>query len=348
MGWLMGGVSDRYLRFADAGDQHVGRTVCGLDPSCADFALLPPHFLLNNNQEVGALVNDTIIRTFPSLKDRPHMRPVLALCLASLVHSFDDLKAILHAQHAARSSFLFCNESQVRLLKEHVYVGHSSPELTATGVPTSVAVLRQNEELQRRVDAAADRILAGVERIIEEKAVNPQTITRDCLMRTLREVILEAGVAGTASSSASESASSTASQYTYFQWGGRFRTVPEGFALPSVDVRTSWRLWFEGDPTRQILPFRNINPQDLSKKERKKYSDWKCLLEMFISAAENKCADLLQRLQLQDFSVLEVVYQQVSDALQMPDTTTAGRKRRRSQVHVKHALEIVRKRAKLA
>lgn len=43
-GWSLGGVQDRYLRYAAAGDQFLGRVVAGLPLDNANFASLPPHF----------------------------------------------------------------------------------------------------------------------------------------------------------------------------------------------------------------------------------------------------------------------------------------------------------------
>jgi hypothetical protein len=42
-GWSLGGVQDRYLRYESAGDQFVGRVVCGLPLDSCEFAILPPH-----------------------------------------------------------------------------------------------------------------------------------------------------------------------------------------------------------------------------------------------------------------------------------------------------------------
>ena len=44
-GWKCGGTTDRYLKYEKAGDQFVGRTVCGLDINTEDFSVLPPHFI---------------------------------------------------------------------------------------------------------------------------------------------------------------------------------------------------------------------------------------------------------------------------------------------------------------
>jgi hypothetical protein len=54
-GWHLEGVTGRYLRFAAAGDQHVGRTVCGLDPMSPTFGILPPFF-----REQAPIVSEAI------------------------------------------------------------------------------------------------------------------------------------------------------------------------------------------------------------------------------------------------------------------------------------------------
>jgi hypothetical protein len=43
-GWTVGAIQDRYIQFDLAGDQHAGRTVCGLPASSHQFSVLPPHF----------------------------------------------------------------------------------------------------------------------------------------------------------------------------------------------------------------------------------------------------------------------------------------------------------------
>ena len=43
-GWAMGGVKDKYLNRADAGDQYVGRCASLLSQVTKEFAVSPPYF----------------------------------------------------------------------------------------------------------------------------------------------------------------------------------------------------------------------------------------------------------------------------------------------------------------
>ena len=58
-GWSMGPVKERYLFYEKAGDQFVGRTVCGLSPLSIEFAVGPPHCNLNT-EEKRKILKDTI------------------------------------------------------------------------------------------------------------------------------------------------------------------------------------------------------------------------------------------------------------------------------------------------
>ncbi len=44
--WSMGHVKERYLQFKKAGDQYLGRVVCGLNVNSVKFTVLPPFLIL--------------------------------------------------------------------------------------------------------------------------------------------------------------------------------------------------------------------------------------------------------------------------------------------------------------
>ena len=47
-GWALGGSRDKYIKYEAAGDQFLGRTLCGLDPLSISFSVSPPFFDLGN------------------------------------------------------------------------------------------------------------------------------------------------------------------------------------------------------------------------------------------------------------------------------------------------------------
>ena len=50
-GWSMGPVRERYIHYKKAGDQFVGRTVCGLNSMSTEFGISPCYFDFTGIQE---------------------------------------------------------------------------------------------------------------------------------------------------------------------------------------------------------------------------------------------------------------------------------------------------------
>ncbi|KAE9073512.1 hypothetical protein PF010_g25041 [Phytophthora fragariae] len=103
VGWSLGGVQDRYIRYESAGDQYLGRVVAGLPLNRADFAVLPPHFV--DNQEIK--LRTCVEEMFPTLKKCSGLQDILKLCIASLVYHHDFLREAMPASHPLLSTFLF-------------------------------------------------------------------------------------------------------------------------------------------------------------------------------------------------------------------------------------------------
>jgi hypothetical protein len=74
------------------------------------------------------------------------------------------------------------------------------------------------------------------------------------------------------SSTVIEVADETSSNpFTTFNWGGAMgHLVPEGFIFPNTNARTMWSLWFHGDRSRKIHPYRlliaNHHQKDIQQK----------------------------------------------------------------------------------
>ena len=97
-GWSMCKISDIYMRYEAAGDQFVGRTVSGLPPVDADFAILPPFFGARTHADM-AKADNGINSCFINLP--APLRRVAAFCLASVVYHHDWL---VHGQSPAHPS----------------------------------------------------------------------------------------------------------------------------------------------------------------------------------------------------------------------------------------------------
>ena len=93
----MGSVKDRYLQYEKAGDQYLGRVVSGLDVNGVFFAVSPPYFENDGNnddvrEKVYQLLKDYMVEGYSIKGEVLHL---LYYCFASLCYHYDFLVEIL-------------------------------------------------------------------------------------------------------------------------------------------------------------------------------------------------------------------------------------------------------------
>jgi len=97
--WSMGHMKERYLQFEKAGDQYLGRVVCGLNVNDVKFAVSPPYFDFDADA-----ANGTKDRAFSLLRDYmiggdhvcASVHCIFYFCFAPLTYHFDFLSRVLH------------------------------------------------------------------------------------------------------------------------------------------------------------------------------------------------------------------------------------------------------------
>jgi hypothetical protein len=356
-GWSMPNVQDTYIRFAEAGDEFVGRTLSGLPLSSQDFALLPPHFVAQNEAVARAL--KLCFPTHPEKYDG-----VLAMCLASLVYHRDFLREILSEDHPARSSPLFIVPGLMDSLVPLVRSGLDGPGsvMHATGVSPMTIVLRTMEkntdnckELASKIDAIVPSMMEGMQSVLEKNAIESGTVTRAGLKDMLMGVIHESGLLllrdslsgnGPASNAVREQQAQAPSSSVVgqlHQWNGKLHRVPQSFKLPAGTPEHCFNLWLIGDVEHGYPPLRYLEPNDMpSANARKRLSDLKFLM----SALQE---ELVQRGRWVDSPSPEEVAQMFFVArriLPCDHTTPVGRTRRTNQLSWKTVANLLRKRSR--
>ena len=88
--WSMGSVKECYLQFEKAGDQYLGRVVCGLDVNDVSFAVSPPYFECDGDVKAKIL---TLLKDFTvgGHGIRGEIFQMLYFCFASLCYHFEFL-----------------------------------------------------------------------------------------------------------------------------------------------------------------------------------------------------------------------------------------------------------------
>ena len=157
--------------------------------------------------------------------------------------------------------------------------------LTATGIPPHVMLLNNLNQISNNValiipavEKSTRQSVAGLEHIIEERAMVANTVTREGLMdiinNSLSEVLNRHGIFKHRdednNTDATPIINDTADRYPTFYYNNRHHMVPSDFKFPSVTLRVLFQYWMDGDNRLQYSPFRRLQPLDLPDKVRKR------------------------------------------------------------------------------
>ncbi|KAE9052354.1 hypothetical protein PR001_g597 [Phytophthora rubi] len=296
-GWSLGGVQDRYFRYESAGDQFLGRVIAGLPLNKARFAALPPHF----SSPVSSTVEVDVARVFPGLVDADELRPILHLCLASLVYHGDYLLENLAPSHALLSTYLFRDPIAMARLRSQV-ITCDSPWMRPTGTPPYIEIYKQLEETRSAVIDLPDVLLRGISTMLDEKAVSSGNITRDVLKQTIKELLAEAGIGATIAANPPPSSTSFESNNIRVHfWDNKFHFLPASFEFPSADPLTAWKLWWLGNVALGYPPFRRVTSRDLSTRQKANtLSEWSMLMTRICAEVEAATGSAVSAVQTEE------------------------------------------------
>ena len=105
-GWKMGGTRDKYIKYENAGDQFLGRTLTGLNSLSKEFSISPPFFNVPT-QEMSGIDNLIQKHVVGASQCTAKMFEVLRMGFASMVYHHDYMDKKLHKLNRLRSHPLF-------------------------------------------------------------------------------------------------------------------------------------------------------------------------------------------------------------------------------------------------
>jgi hypothetical protein len=198
--WSLGKILDLYWHFAAPGDHYLGRVLALLDPTCAEFATLPPHWKMSDpmgNEKVKEAMNlmfATILQKWSGSAVDP--TGVLLICLASVVYHSEFLKQVAADTpgHPFDLIPLLSNPALLDDLKELVTLEPEGQMTTATGIPPHVAsatilqeVLTVCTNTLESVKEMTKNIEQAVKGAFEDKAEENGQVTGERLKDMLSE-----------------------------------------------------------------------------------------------------------------------------------------------------------------
>ncbi len=285
-GWTMGNVSSVYIRFQAAGDQHVGRTVTGLNPSHESFAVLPPRFKpdYNPTQLLSILFSGFETAT-------PELRKVLTMTTASVVYHEEWLRNNLPAEHPIFSSALFTTDFGVPfsdMVECHTWT--PGDPFQATGIPPHISLLVNMTQLSESMQRMPERVTEAIERRLLERgpflgnasADQVKSVMVDALKEVMnnhfRNVLIQPAAASPAETQIKLP--------PLFCHNGKYSRLPEDFRLPSGPLSLAWTRYFCWDTKNLLPPLRAVYGHELKRALASRFARYKRLMEMIVRQAQ--------------------------------------------------------------
>lgn len=277
-GWSLEGIDGKYVRYEHAGDQWIGRLLAMLDFLSADFAILPPHFNVVDDD-----VYEATNLVFPGAA--VEIRGVLVMCLASLVYHREYFRANLEKDHPIFKTVLFTQGIADRL-GARVALKFENDLMTPTGVPPLTKILGQVERLSAQTANLPEVLRTAIHDEFEQRQFDAGNITRDAvqgMMDALTTRLIAAVSLSSGAQPGAELAQEVPHDHLRFPghwWGGKRHPVPEGFVLDTkVTAPKLFQLYVLGDQSTNIEPYRFITANDvLGKQAKARVSDMQALM----------------------------------------------------------------------
>ena len=178
MGWSMGGVKDRYLKLAEAGDQAVGRRANLSDPLKKEYAISQPYFDFTDiedastrqskKNEIHKFINDRLTGAVTT-----QARNLAYHLFASICYHYDYLCDHLHQNCPFRRSPFFVDlpDSFRRLVRTAYPWTSTSYTPKFTGIPPHVSLLAAMEEVQRELKELRESLPTTIANELNERGV---------------------------------------------------------------------------------------------------------------------------------------------------------------------------------
>ena len=282
----------------------MGRLAAGLPVERTDFAVLPPHFIIDNDTPIQeADLNAALQENFPSLYKFTHLRPILRYSLASVIFHYDYLRNTLPSSSMLFQQPIF-RSLRLQEFRSCVRSGLFSSRVKATGIPPSVRMQKDLFKLNDTLSTLTSRLDDMPEKLqekvygalLEHNALpGPASVqqVKDMLSPILDQLsslntLVTAPRLNAAVSSPSPPASSPSDGFVFsgiHVWSdGSRHFLPEAFDWPTANARTAFSLWLLGNPSKGWLPLLHVSCSDIKlKKAKKRLSDWRCVNNSLIA-----------------------------------------------------------------
>lgn len=294
-GWSLGKVKERYLKYGEAGDELVGRTLTGISPESTQFGISPVFFAPTNDAEVVS--NNLIKSIFP--RHPPSLKRFLNICIASFVYHEEFTKGIIDNRNSPVLSLpYFSLASLIRERRALVTTAlsweHKEGCPPLTGIPIQCTILNKLYEIQKFQEGLPAQLIGQIIEALDKRMVGDAS---SILARRVMERVEKIGDEiekklhteyniGNKSSILNEDQSLM--RRTMFRekddapsenqprllfpdegifvhfWDGEQRTVPKDFRFPKkMTLQALWTNWHIPSLGDKVSAYKHIKTADL-------------------------------------------------------------------------------------
>jgi hypothetical protein len=185
----MGNVKDRYFKYAENGDQYVGRCLALLPILHSDFACSPPFF--NDNTDF-TWVDSMVPIQFYALKGISTFGRMLRMCLASLLHSHRWIADNLSFNHVVMtSSICFRDVLDLKRVEENQWIKILYPwndrSISFSEIPPHSTLLEHIAEIRESQKSLCYSFVSKIKEALSEYGVNANTLSEDRVTTILND-----------------------------------------------------------------------------------------------------------------------------------------------------------------
>ena len=297
-GWTIGRVKERYLKYENAGDELVGRTLTGIPPTSVDFGISHVYFKSNSRyyEQVEEFLSVCFSVTHPKLTG------LSRVLLASYIYHESWTKENQHQASPLFNSTYYSFDVVYPDRKDFVATAlpwenkHDAPVLT--GIPIHCSLLNKIMEIYEMQKALPEEMLkrfveeldqrnigngsVNANRIIERIEQSNQDL-KESLLHHLGDpkpqeneealVINEAVLNSNGNDSSLRTSehrpasvpllSSADGVWAHF-WGGKVRALPFDFRFPKRQTLYSlWMNWHLPNISQKICPYKTLRANDV-------------------------------------------------------------------------------------
>lgn len=362
-GKSVGGTRDPYIAQEMASDRLTGRILAGLPINDPKFAASYPDFIPidvlqslqeegvaadayeNKKKEVDATVREVLDAIFgpDNMSAFPSIHRFLEIGLASHLHHFDKIDAMIPANGMLRRTPLFTN-ARVMELKAHVRIAmpwdkHYVYFADATGLMPHHIQMHNQMRIEKKIDELPKRFeellderqmagpvsLAQMQKLVDNSPVVKRLEQNVCKMSAMIESRY-----GTETAAVSSQRQVDYNYRGFPHPDGTLRGIPVEWDFPTGTLQSTYVYWHCGDPAQKIMPMKLMDKRELSvltkknKRAKRTHTELKRLMGMIDKAAKD---NQVPPMEVMTQAEAQHCYAYGKEGIVVPSKTPKGRPR---------------------